>query len=200
MLQHNGVVKARWCSAGDTCSQIKQPHGACVCVCANAVLCPAAGAVTVWNTKATFPYAPSSDLVVMVSPTQHSQQHDKQQRPDSISPISSSLTSSKALCAVNQWQVWLWRSLVEHNHNSPAVPKQPSLSWFTLSPTAAATTAAAAAACQAFDAAGRQPGAFIAQAVVDVAVMLQEGSLSASAALVNRKGTQPCLDVHAWRL
>jgi len=26
----------------------------------------AAGAVTVWNTKATFPYAPSSDLVVMV--------------------------------------------------------------------------------------------------------------------------------------
>jgi hypothetical protein len=41
---------------------------------------------------------------------------------------------------------------------------------------------------QAFDAAGRQPGSFIAQAVVDVAVMLQEGSLNATAALVNRKG------------
>ena len=41
---------------------------------------------------------------------------------------------------------------------------------------------------QAFDASGRQPGSFIAQAVVDVAAMLQEGSLNASAALVNRKG------------
>jgi len=41
---------------------------------------------------------------------------------------------------------------------------------------------------QAFDAAGRQPGAFIAQAVVDVAAMLQKGSLNTSAALVNRKG------------
>lgn len=41
---------------------------------------------------------------------------------------------------------------------------------------------------QAFDAAGRQRGAFIAQAVVNVAAMLQDGSLSATAALVNRKG------------
>lgn len=41
---------------------------------------------------------------------------------------------------------------------------------------------------QAFNAAGRQPGAFIAQAVVDIAAMLQEGSLNASAALMNRKG------------
>lgn len=41
---------------------------------------------------------------------------------------------------------------------------------------------------QAFDAAGRQPGAFLAQAVVDVAAMLQDGSLHASAQLVNRKG------------
>lgn len=36
---------------------------------ADAVVIPvvSAGAVTVWNAKATFPYAPSSDLVVMVS-------------------------------------------------------------------------------------------------------------------------------------
>lgn len=40
---------------------------------------------------------------------------------------------------------------------------------------------------QAFDA-GRHPGAFIAQATVDVASMLQAGSLSASAPLVNSTG------------
>jgi hypothetical protein len=52
---------------------------------------------------------------------------------------------------------------------------------------------------QAFDAAGRQPGAFIAQAVVDVAAMLQEGSLNASAALVNRRGeaVTPQPHIHA---
>jgi hypothetical protein len=45
---------------------------------------------------------------------------------------------------------------------------------------------------QAFDAAGRQPGSFIAQAVVDIAAMLQQGSLNASAPLVNRKGNKIC--------
>jgi hypothetical protein len=49
----------------------------CRCCCFCHVV-TAAGAVTVWNTRATFPYAPSSDLVVMVSIMAVQQQKQQQ--------------------------------------------------------------------------------------------------------------------------
>lgn len=126
----------------------------------------AAGAVTVWNTKATFPYAPSSDLVVMV------RQHDSSRtRKHSL--------QCQQLPSIVQYHTPVARGSTAHAHSL-----RPVMLCAVLLPVLCCVLGL----LQAFDAAGRQPGAFIAQAVVDVAAMLQDGSLNASAALVNRRG------------
>lgn len=104
-----------------------------------------------WNAKASFTYAPFSDLVIMVS--------------EAVALAAGIKQAHKHTTQLARWHTRYLRARAHPQH----VPLLLLL-------------------LQAFDAGGRQPGCFLAEAVVDVAAMLLGGRLNASVQLVSRKG------------